>query len=318
MRTSEQIQVEIEEKFGFVPPFFGPAQQNPQVLENPWQQTLSSYVNNPLSPVFKEKLAAYLSRFCTIPYCLLSHSCTLRALGMKAREVLELLEPPPPMENDIESHIRVLAQSGSLTVLPEPNSVLEDSLLVCSIFVFLNQVGAERYRAELRQLLGTVNYQHLVLFAAYVKTCHAWIEANPEISYAADKRVIDHLDALVEEDPGLADFFRNYNERVRRERQSQAEHLAELAECRRNEDALTQLKQAESALRSSLATNRALLNAIPDLMFRISKDGTFVNFKAAKDNDLLVPKSEFLGKKLIEVLPHELALPAMDFMGQAL
>jgi len=77
-------------------------------------------------------------------------------------------------------------------------------------------------------------------------------------------------------------------------------------------------QQAESALRSSLATNRALLNAIPDLMFRISKDGTFVNFKAAKDKNLLVSSSECLGKNLIEVLPHEVATPIMDCVEQAL
>lgn len=73
-------------------------------------------------------------------------------------------------------------------------------------------------------------------------------------------------------------------------------------------------QQAELALRSSLATNRALLNAIPDLMFRISKDGTFVNFKAAKDNNLLLPSSEFLGKNMIEVLPHEVAIPIMNYV----
>jgi len=67
-------------------------------------------------------------------------------------------------------------------------------------------------------------------------------------------------------------------------------------------------------MRSSLATNRALLNAIPDLMFRISKDGTFVNFKAAKDNNLLLPSSEFLGKNMIEVLPHEVAIPIMNYV----
>ena len=61
-------------------------------------------------------------------------------------------------------------------------------------------------------------------------------------------------------------------------------------------------QRAEEALRSSLSTNRALLNAIPDLMFRISKDGTFVNFKAAKDNNLPLLPSEFLGKNLYEVL----------------
>ncbi len=80
---------------------------------------------------------------------------------------------------------------------------------------------------------------------------------------------------------------------------------------------ITQRKQAEQALHSSYATNRALLNAIPDWMFHISKDGTFVNFKAGKDNNLLMP-DEFLGKKLCEVWPQEVAVPIMDCVERAL
>jgi len=57
-----------------------------------------------------------------------------------------------------------------------------------------------------------VNYQHLVAFIAYVKTCLVWMEAHPEIAYEGDKRVQNHLGALLEDEPCLADFFRNYRE----------------------------------------------------------------------------------------------------------
>lgn len=81
---------------------------------------------------------------------------------------------------------------------------------------------------------------------------------------------------------------------------------------------IVERKRAEEALRSSVATNRALLNAIPDSMFRISKEGTFVNFKAPKDNNLPLPTSEFLGKNLYEVLPQEVAQQTMDCVERAL
>jgi len=32
------------------------------------------------------------------------------------------------------------------------------------------------------------------------------MEAHPEVAYEADKRVKDNLSALLEEEPGLADF----------------------------------------------------------------------------------------------------------------
>ncbi|MGL6338752.1 MAG: PAS domain-containing sensor histidine kinase, partial [Waterburya sp.] len=70
-------------------------------------------------------------------------------------------------------------------------------------------------------------------------------------------------------------------------------------------------------LRSSMATNRAIFNAIPDLIFRINRDGIFVNFKAAKAKNLLIPKAEFLGKHINEVFPQEIALSTMNCVEKA-
>lgn len=81
---------------------------------------------------------------------------------------------------------------------------------------------------------------------------------------------------------------------------------------------ITQRRQAEFALRSSLATNRALIEAIPDLMFRLSSEGIFVNFKASKELDLLVPPQEFLGKHISEVMPAKVAAATMQHISQAL
>ena len=76
-------------------------------------------------------------------------------------------------------------------------------------------------------------------------------------------------------------------------------------------------KRAEDALRSSMATNRAILNAIPDLIFRISREGIFVNYKAAKTINLLTPKKQFLGKHIKEVFPEEIAVPVLKCIERA-
>lgn len=244
MRTSEQIKAEIEERFGFIPPFFGPALESPEVLENLWQQTLTAYFNNPLSSLFKEKLSAYLSRYCAVPYCMICHSCALLPLGIQAREVLQLLESPPPVGIEIDEHFSVLMQApGGLLVLPAPGSVVEASLLYCCIFIFLEGDQVEYYRSKLHCLLGAVNYQHLVTFVAYVRTCHLWMEAHPEVGYEADKRAIDHLDVLLKNEPGLADFFCNYRQKIIDERQSWAQR----------QDEITKRKQAEVLLRARVA-----------------------------------------------------------------
>ena len=67
------------------------------------------------------------------------------------------------------------------------------------------------------------------------------------------------------------------------------------------------LVRRESALHASEARNRAILSAIPDLMFLHSLDGTYLDYHVANPRLLLTSPEEFLGKKVSEVLPPELA-----------
>lgn len=75
---------------------------------------------------------------------------------------------------------------------------------------------------------------------------------------------------------------------------------------------------AEKALQSSLVTNHALIEAMPDLIFRLSSDGIFVNYKVGKGNNLLLPPNEFLSKNIYEVMPQEVAELIMNCIKQAL
>ncbi|MCU0518339.1 MAG: PAS domain S-box protein [Oscillatoria sp. Prado101] len=82
---------------------------------------------------------------------------------------------------------------------------------------------------------------------------------------------------------------------------------------------ITDRKRAELALARSEANNRALIDAIPDLMFRLTSDGTFTDFKSAKGADLSVLlEREFLGKNVRQVLPATVAENLLYHIGQAL
>lgn len=81
---------------------------------------------------------------------------------------------------------------------------------------------------------------------------------------------------------------------------------------------ITQRKQVESALRQSEARNRALLNAIPDLILRIQRDGTYLDCKRARDFGMLLPDRELIGKSEYEVLPPNLAQQRMHYVERAL
>lgn len=70
--------------------------------------------------------------------------------------------------------------------------------------------------------------------------------------------------------------------------------------------------------RESTGKSRAYLDANPDMMFRIDKDGYCLDFKPAMEFEPYVPPSEFLGKKLSEVLPRSVASGAIKHIERAL
>lgn len=87
-------------------------------------------------------------------------------------------------------------------------------------------------------------------------------------------------------------------------------HLRQkIAEIKTAENKSTQIKskQTEETLTESAAKNRSLLIAIPDLIFRLSKKGVFLEFIPAKEFSLWKPSSGFLGKNIHEVFSEEIS-----------
>jgi PAS domain S-box-containing protein len=80
----------------------------------------------------------------------------------------------------------------------------------------------------------------------------------------------------------------------------------------------TERREAEAALRRSEAKNQALLDAIPDLMFQIREDGTFLDVKLAQPTHSPQPISNMQGTNVYEMFSHELAHQAMHYVRQAL
>lgn len=81
---------------------------------------------------------------------------------------------------------------------------------------------------------------------------------------------------------------------------------------------ITQRKLAEQAIRESEARNRAILQAIPDMLFVVNQEGRIQEYKSAREEPLSVPGQFFLGRTLSEVLPPEAANRAMEALHTAL
>jgi PAS domain S-box-containing protein len=69
---------------------------------------------------------------------------------------------------------------------------------------------------------------------------------------------------------------------------------------------ITERRKADEALQRSEIRSRALIEAIPDLIFTLNNEGIFLDYKASI-NDLAYQKQTIIGKKNSDIMPVELA-----------
>lgn len=81
---------------------------------------------------------------------------------------------------------------------------------------------------------------------------------------------------------------------------------------------IAERKQTEAALQKSEARNRAMLAALPDLIFRLSQDGIFLDYSVGDDSILYVPPESIIGQHISAALPAAVAEQALVSIGQAL
>ncbi len=81
---------------------------------------------------------------------------------------------------------------------------------------------------------------------------------------------------------------------------------------------ITERKRAEDALRESEAQNRALVNAIPDPILTIGRDGEYLAVHSSDPTALLGPAETFLRRRVEDVLPQPIAARFMEALANAL
>src|SRR5579883_1056905 len=81
---------------------------------------------------------------------------------------------------------------------------------------------------------------------------------------------------------------------------------------------ITDRKRTEDALQVSEARNLAFLNAIPDMMFRIHRNGTYLDCKAEQESDFVIPSDGMIGKTVADVLPPDVAQQRMEYIERTL
>ncbi len=81
---------------------------------------------------------------------------------------------------------------------------------------------------------------------------------------------------------------------------------------------ITRCKLIEDKLKSVERRNRSFLSAIPDLLFRLDKDGVFIDYIANNSNSLYTYPQFFLGRCIVDVLPADIAKMILYYTRKAL
>lgn len=81
---------------------------------------------------------------------------------------------------------------------------------------------------------------------------------------------------------------------------------------------ISERKRMEEALSLSEARQRALVSAIPDLVFRIARDGTFLDYHANNLAELAYRPEEFMRHRIEDIAPPQNAARTMNNIHKAL
>ncbi|MGA7194501.1 MAG: ATP-binding protein [Anaerolineales bacterium] len=74
---------------------------------------------------------------------------------------------------------------------------------------------------------------------------------------------------------------------------------------------ITYEKRVQEELSQTEARYHALLNAIPDMIFELDKDGVFINFFKSEEMSSWLPPEQFVGKNIRDVMPDFISSPTL-------
>ncbi len=210
MRT--QLQKEVETRFGVLPNVFLLSTSDPTITEKLWELAQFAYLDNPLPSLFKERLFVYLSRFCSVRYCLARHIGFLVGLGRPSGDVncwpqpveaiWPLLQRPLLYGPELLPLFKTCAAPAN-DPFPPPDSPDEVAVIACATHIFLQTADAAPAHQALACRFEPRTLENLNLFLAFVRMAHYWTKLHPELSLEPD------ITELLATDKKLAEIVLN-------------------------------------------------------------------------------------------------------------
>jgi PAS domain S-box-containing protein len=297
---------EVAERFGVLPNFFCSAEAAPGLIERLWDFAKSAYLDNPLPPLFKERLFVHLSRFCTVRYCIVRHVGFLVGQGRPAGDgsvepetvdkVIALLRRPVPASDALEAALGRLSARTAFEPIPAPRTEFEHDLFDALTLLFLAPLASGGVREAVRTAVGEINLEFLLAFMAFIRAAHYWTETHSDLTYEADVLGLMERHSELRElllDPAEAEQTRGAIERTRvlgtvREREEQLQAVV---------GALRHDLQAQEAEAAELGRYRLLVNAVTDYaIYMLDPDGRITSWNPGARRLKGYEEAEILGQ----------------------
>ena len=254
------VRARIAGRFGLVPSFFMMASTEPPIIESMFSMVEFTYFDAPLPSLFKERLFVYVSRFCSVPYCMARHCAFLvgcgnvagnpDADGISVPEAVTLLKTPfPNAAARYELLLALRAVPDTLEHWPSQHSALSDTVLFAAAVVFVMPQEHKPLLAELERVLGARYYNYLMLFLGFIRFAHFWTESHPQL------RVEDDIDHLLSDQRELAEWVTSYSAQVDHEVTAAKAELRDLEKdvVALREEVTARTRDAQAALAESRA-----------------------------------------------------------------
>lgn len=81
---------------------------------------------------------------------------------------------------------------------------------------------------------------------------------------------------------------------------------------------ITEQKEADEALRNSEGNLRAMLNAIPDQIFKFNKEGVYLDLPAIEKEDFIIESNKMNGKSIFEFFPSDFCNTLLSKINECL
>ena len=80
---------------------------------------------------------------------------------------------------------------------------------------------------------------------------------------------------------------------------------------------ITEKKIVDELISDVIGRDYAIIKALPDILFILSEDGKFTDFKSGSNSEFPISPSSIIGKKIWDIFPHSIAEQLQDSIKEA-